>query len=239
MKLISYAKQITYFEFEQPVHTRFAYGQLRMLPLHDGEFLSELLSAQERIIYEAFGSALSAACWLRGRFAAKHLIQRTPGFAALDCSRLSLISRNDQNQGVVPSVWQDGQQLPMSISISHSAASVLVALVEDPVMRIGVDLVRLGSVNRHVQAAWFSTRERACTCESECAAERVWAAKEAAYKALNQGEGFAPLRFSVELTDQQDCRCIYQSPPAPLHIDVRTWTTHDQHLAAFAARCRA
>lgn len=236
MKLTSRANQLAYFELKQPVYTSFACGQLKTLPLNDGEFLSALLSTQERVRHNAFGSALSAACWLRGRFAAKQLIQRKLGFEAWDGSRLTLVSRNEQNQGIVPSVWANGQQLPIALSISHTPESVLVALVDDPKVRIGVDLVRLGSISKNVPAAWFSAKEREHIGASDYAAERIWAAKEAAYKTLNQGEGFAPLKFSVELMDQKNCNCIYRSPSGYCQIQLRTWITSDEHLAAFSAR---
>ena len=90
--------------------------------------------------------------------------------------------------------------LPVAVSLSHlpGFAAAAASVVADGV---GIDVVE-GGRNRSALGFWFGSRERAWAAAT--APQRVWAAKEAAFKAAGIDDGFHPRE--VEVTDDGDDR---------------------------------
>ena len=78
---------------------------------------------------------------------------------------------------------------------------------------------------------WFTPLEQCWFHETQSPgiASFIWAAKEALYKACNQGESFAPRDVEV----LPDGRCSYRQSPLP-SCRLQSWTA-DGHLAVLAA----
>lgn len=90
--------------------------------------------------------------------------------------------------------------LPVAVSLSHlpGIAAAAASVVADGV---GIDVVE-GGRNVSALGFWFGVRERAWAAATS--AERVWGAKEAAFKAAGIDDGFHPRE--VEVTDDGDGR---------------------------------
>jgi hypothetical protein len=130
------------------------------------------LHPAERAQYERFHSSERRASWLWGRVVAKRLI----GTMAAPW-KMEIRSRSEQDLGVAPTVWIDGRQLPLILSIAH--AGQFVAAACSSAGEIGIDII-------------------------DHAAHRLpqpeqWAIKEAAFKCLPAGTPFQPGLLKVEL----------------------------------------
>jgi phosphopantetheinyl transferase len=98
-----------------------------------------------------------------------------------------------------PRIWICGQMELRSLSIAHSARGVLVALANHAETHIGVDLSEQTPLTVSFQRLWFTADEREWLNESSepFAVNRLWATKEALYKACNRGEGFDPRQINA------------------------------------------
>jgi phosphopantetheinyl transferase (holo-ACP synthase) len=148
------------------------------------------------------------------------------------------IRSRDAGRGVKPRIWLFGRLLGWSLSISHTRRAALAAVSMRPDVVVGVDLVTLTALGRGFEQMWFTPGEQRW---SQVAADPsraclVWAIKEAAYKALNHGEPFAPLAVEVvpEPAGGFALRWRGRRWPHPLHLDVRT--VDGQVVALVAAR---
>lgn len=170
--------------------------------------------------------------WLAARQLGKQLIvDRVPG-APQDHGLIEILSRDfaAPHKSVRPTVSFSGKPQPWSLSISHTDESVLVALSTNPHVRVGVDLCRRSRVPDGFLQTWFTPAERAnVRGEGFDGPMRLWAAKEALYKALNSGEGFAPHAIEVHWRDG-GARCTYRNQLMDDAIGLETWNV-DQHLA--------
>ena len=150
------------------------------------------------------------ATWLAGRILAKQLLRERlaaePGKAGTDSPReLHIESRSiTSGLGTRPTVRVKDRWLEWGLSIAHSSRGVLVALVPGDESTVGVDLA---STDNGGSLAWcFSAAERrwlAALPMHGRGAERLWAMKEAIFKACKQGEGFAPQRIEIVADGQQ------------------------------------
>jgi phosphopantetheine--protein transferase-like protein len=196
-----------------------------------GKLLRDLdedwLSPREQLELEQWRDARRRSGWLMSRVMAKHLLGETAGATATD---FEILSRDALGRVNRPLVWRQGDRLPWSLSISHSDRGVLVALAPSDEAAIGVDLTQEQAFSQSVAETWFTAAELAWyrQTNSRQIGAYIWSAKEALYKALSDGESFAPLEFEV-LADGQcrhrgrglsDCR-------------VQSWTV-DGHLAVLA-----
>ncbi len=200
--------------------------------------LLDRLSGEERERFRSIRDSQTAATWLLGRLLAKTQILRINSYAEMTWQDLTIQSRNEENRPIRPIVWHSQQPLALSLTLSHIDRSVLVAVVDDEQISLGVDLVAPSAVKPSVQRTWFTDREQQFASQSATVAGQIWAAKEAAYKALQRGEPFRPFRLEVTPTSPASCFCTYDAPWRPEPVKVKTWTTPAGHLAAFTACAR-
>lgn len=144
--------------------------------------------------------------WLAGRVLAKrmvldHVVGDGMKRRGIHPARVEIRSGDVRGWRCRPAVWLDGRSLPVSLSISHTDQSVLVALVCRAGVSVGVDLVDHAILRARFVEFWFTEAERRwleTKTDSRWTAA-VWAVKEAVYKAVNQGEAFRPRAIEVVL----------------------------------------
>jgi phosphopantetheinyl transferase len=136
--------------------------------------------------------------WLFGRYVAKQLVQQ-----ALDCDTLNLASiaittRNEAGESVRPTIIVNDEVLPWSLSISHGERLIAAFLETDSETTVGIDVVQRQPLTAGFQTTWFTDGEQqwvnAADADAACI---VWGAKEAVYKAFNDGERFAPRKIEI------------------------------------------
>ncbi len=196
------------------------------------------LTLAERIELDALGHAPRRRQWLAGRWLAKQLIQRAIGDVKL--TDIQLLARDERGRGVRPRIRVAGRQLPGSVSISHSQCGVLVALAADSSVSVGVDLAELqpdGSAQfgAGFRRLWFTAGEQQWLDvdpirDPTGRIVKLWALKEAVYKACNAGEAFCPRQVEILPLNTDRFRCLYRGLKlAPESLAVREL---DGHVAA-------
>lgn len=147
---------------------------------------------------------------------------------------IEICSRDSLGRGVRPVVTIAGHPLSGTISISHTRSAVLVAISATPDITIGVDLVQKTALGTGFWETWFDDLERR-NAESGDALEtcRLWAAKEAVYKAVNQNDPFTPRQISLRGGERGVYRCSYRGVDLGDHCQVTVWDC-DDHVAALA-----
>ena len=136
--------------------------------------------------------------WLGGRWLAKMLVREHCDFASCDLSAIAVTSRNGRAESVRPAVFVDGARFPCSLSISHGERLVAALLETAPGVGVGIDIAVRQSFGPGFLDTWFSPAEREWLAGGDAeSASFVWAAKEAVYKASNDGERFAPRRIEI------------------------------------------
>ncbi len=175
--------------------------------------------------------------FLAGRLAAKRLARRLLGQQDLDLAAIEIRSQDACGQ-TGPPVWQvTGRPLPWRLSIAHTARGALAGASLWP-SALGVDLVPLDIDCRSLARTWFTAAELAWLAEHPGdGAPAVWAAKEAAYKAVGGQEPFRPLRIHISALRPGRFAARYDRPhdgpnrwPA-VQIRIRVL---DGHVAAVA-----
>jgi phosphopantetheinyl transferase len=213
------------------------YRALGDLPT-DRPAASRWLSPAEHQLWSEMRSRQRQMTWLAGRVLAKQLLVACLSDGDSDNkfespAEIHIESRSATNRlGIRPRVSVRGQELDWGLSIAHSNRGVLVAVAADA--SVGVDLV-CSKECRCESLAWcFSAAERrwlAALPSHGHGAERLWAMKEAVFKACPAGEGFAPQRIEI---------VSLGAPPGPASAGVRRlqcWRV-DAHVAALAVADR-
>jgi phosphopantetheinyl transferase len=194
------------------------------------------LSPEEHRVWSAMRSRQRQMTWLAGRVLAKQLLAAclTDGDRKIQSpTEIDIESRSATNRlGVRPRVSVRGEQLDWGLSIAHSNRGVLVAVAADA--SVGVDLVCSKECRRESLVWCFSAAERrwlAALPSHGHGAERLWAMKEAVFKACPTSQGFAPQRIEIVSLDAQ---------PGAASAGVRRlqcWRV-DAHVAALAVADR-
>jgi phosphopantetheinyl transferase len=169
------------------------------------------LSDSEREVYAHLQNAQRRETWLFGRLLSKELILDMlaaaggPGWA-VDPVHVEVLSRDGLGRPTRPRVLLKGRLQHWSLSLAHSDQSVLVGLSRLDGVAIGVDVTAPQPSRAGFLDLWFTLRERAWIRAQSGQASRetatLWAVKEAFYKAVNVGEGFAPQRIEVGANPQ-------------------------------------
>jgi phosphopantetheinyl transferase len=111
----------------------------------------------------------------------------------------------------------------------------MAALSVETGVSVGVDLAPCEPLTDSFVGLWFSPAEQRWSRESNSAATArfIWAAKEAVYKAINQGEGFSPRDVEIH----KNGSCLYRQAP----LDDCRLEQHqiDQQIAVIATICRS
>jgi phosphopantetheinyl transferase len=162
-------------------------------------------------VYAHLRNAQRREAWLLGRLLSKALIRDMlvatggPG-RAVDPIHIEVLSRDGLGRPTRPRVLLKGRLQHWSLSLAHSDQSVLVGLSRLDGVAIGVDVSAPQPSRAGFLDLWFTLRERAWILAQSGQAPReaatFWAVKEAFYKAVNVGEGFAPQRIEVGANPQ-------------------------------------
>lgn len=156
--------------------------------------LEEWLTESERLELAAWHDEARSQQWLAGRWLAKRELSTLTFASPLE---IDIASRDTFGRSTAPRVCINGQAWRGSLSISHAGQHVVVAIDARPGHRVGVDVVLIQDHfwNEGMLASWFSADEQSwirATHETARRAARLWAIKEATYKAAQRGESFIP-----------------------------------------------
>lgn len=154
------------------------------------------LSPLERQAWQAMHAPERRTTWLAGRVVAKQMLS----WIDPRPSAVHIETRSQRaGHGERPQVFVASRAVPCAVSIAHTSRGVLVAVSHEPGVQLGVDLVDTAPQREHLnwaltadERAWLSAARPA-----RDAVARLWAMKEALYKACQQGEGFAPGQIDV------------------------------------------
>jgi phosphopantetheinyl transferase len=168
---------------------------------------NEWLSAVERRTQSQLHDNGRRIGWRSGRKLAKQLVLerwcggRTKRWSPLlHPARIEISGGGPGQRRLRPEVSIDGRLLPWTLSISHSERGALVAISEDAEFSVGVDLVEPPACGNGFLNLWFTDAEQQWIYQSgdRRLTAVLWAIKEAAYKATNRGEPFAPRAIEVQ-----------------------------------------
>jgi phosphopantetheinyl transferase len=192
------------------------------------------LSAAEQAELSHWRDAGRREGWLLARRVARQLILAQGIESACEESSIEICSRDALGRSVRPAVTIDARPASCSLSMSHTPGGVVVALCSTPGVNVGVDLVPGAALSRGLVDTWFTDRERAqLSAEDVLAACRVWAVKEAVYKAVNRSDSFAPRQIEVRRVDQANYSCTYRGIDLGDRCRITVWEC-DDHVAALA-----
>jgi len=168
------------------------------------------LSAGEQRRLTCVRNTASREASALGRVAIKQLLLAECA-VAFDPTALELVSQDAQGRGVRPTITIAERRLPWSVSISHTETAVLVALATEPGVVLGVDLVREDATAAQSLQSWFDPAEQELLATGDAwEACRLWAIKEAVYKAANHDDSFAPRRVEIRRTPRGPYRATYR-----------------------------
>ncbi len=188
------------------------------------------LSAGEQQELSPIRARRRYASGVAARIVAKQLFRQVVSHHS-DARDIEILSRDSAGKHIRPCVWLSGEPANCGISIAHTDDVVLVALAPHSEQPLGVDLVRAAPLERGFVRAWFTESEvRMVEQGDELEACRLWAIKEAAYKALNRNEPFRPRRFSVRRLPAGDYACVYGEWDLGQRGEIRLWECFD-HIA--------
>lgn len=190
------------------------------------------LGIAERRELAAYRNPQRRSGWLLARMLAKSLLCETGLIDTEDFTAVEILSRDEAGRHVAPVVRVEGKKAPWSLSISHSAVAAIVALCETPGAAVGVDLLPCKPVSPAVVRMWFDDEEKHLAAEAENA-RRIWAIKEAAYKAVGSGDPFAPRQVCVRRTQRGQYTAVYRGVDLSERCRVETWQQGD-HVVAVA-----
>lgn len=155
---------------------------------------TEWLTESELSELATWRDSLRSRQWLAGRWLAKRQLMPLVNAARLN---IDIASRDSFGRTTAPRVTVHGRSWLGSLSISHAGDHVAVAIESQPDRRVGIDVVAFEShdFNSKPLEFWFSPIEQNWirqTGNGSRRAAQLWAIKEAAYKASQRGEAFAP-----------------------------------------------
>ena len=171
---------------------------------------SIVLGRQERVRWHALKLPERRRIeWLLGRIAAKDAVReyvRQRSALTLHPADIELVP-DQLGRPVVRGAWADrGGPVPL-ISISHAdGVAVAIAADADRAGGIGIDLERVGRINRRIEQLAFTADEQAlldsvAAPQRDAWALRLWCAKEAAAKTTGEGFAAGVGAFAVEEMD--------------------------------------
>ncbi|PAY17921.1 hypothetical protein CKO51_18055 [Rhodopirellula sp. SM50] len=166
--------------------------------------------------------------WISGRWCAKQLLRQMVSDATDSPLTWQILSRASMRRGCRPTVFRNGIQQPIDLSLAHCASiTVAVAGQHRPsvdrrdVPRIGVDAVDRTELPDSFARTWFSSAERRLLQDHRWPIAAGWAAKEAVFKACNGGEAFRPGRVRMIEITAEGCTVAYTNHSlANVHINV-------------------
>lgn len=179
------------------------------------------LSVAERAACVQLTDASRREDWLLGRWLLKQMVAKrlrderadrlTDPESLFAYGHIEILPRRIGGLSARPSVVVKGQPLPWCVSLSHIEGGILAAVMTRDTAQIGVDLVTMRPLRGGFLRLWFTSREQhwlRSQANPECPA-LVWGAKEATYKACNQGGRFLPRQIEIEFVSPQRWRGHY------------------------------
>ncbi|MCS7465722.1 4'-phosphopantetheinyl transferase superfamily protein [Stieleria sp. ICT_E10.1] len=166
--------------------------------------------------------------WIRGRWCMKQLLCLMFSETTDSLLQWQIYSRMSKRRGCRPTVFRNGVQQPIDLSLAH-CASITVAVAGQRRLsvdrrdapRIGVDAVDRTELPGSFASTWFSSAERRLLQDHRWPIAAGWAAKEAVFKACNEGESFRPGRLRMIEFTADGCTVDYKSRClADVRIDV-------------------
>ena len=146
---------------------------------------------------------------------------------------LELVSHDALGRGVRPRLLLAGRAIPWSVSVSHTETAVLVAISTQPGLTLGVDLVAEDLDAARSLKTWFDPCEEELVAAGDPSeALRLWAIKEAVYKATNQNDSFAPRRVCIRRTPDGQYQATYRGLDLATRCRIATRALPG-HVAAF------
>lgn len=187
------------------------------------------LSHQEREECDRWRTPERRQMWLAGRWVAKQLIRQNLPDTSTHAGEITILSTNDQKRSVRPSIQiREQPQTDWCLSITHSQRGVLVALAQGSNIKVGIDICEPHSFPASFQNTWFTPREQAAFAMGiPELVRRTWTAKEAIYKAVNQGEPFAPRQIEISWA-ASSIVCRYGDYIFGDELVLNTWTVDNQ-----------
>jgi len=188
------------------------------------------LTSEEQSVLAGLKHPQRRMLWLGGRLLAKELIwqrlmtdtvwRETPHPRAI-----TIQSECGSGRGSAPRAYWQGKAQPWGLSISHSSGAVWVALADSPRIMLGVDLVDATGAQPGAVRRWLTLREKQWVDRTGDVLMplKVWAIKEAFYKATGGSRSFAPRAIEVAQRDRDgySCRWTEGESPAALQATVR------------------
>lgn len=231
-------------------------GDKQTLSDAEQQELATIASPQRQLGY-------AASRWLGKQVIASYLLH------GVCPHQIQILSRDAAGHPIRPVVAIEDSQKTCKIAISHNNNRVLVAIGKSATCEIGCDLETVRTINSGFQDLWFSSEEQDWIASWPCVglpnmlhsephrpsksnvdrksifATAVWSAKESAFKALNQGESFAPRRFRISPSKTQTWQCDYRhgnidkSCSVSVLIsgdNIRTIATNEHHVPTGVAK---
>ncbi len=160
------------------------------------------LHPRELAEFSRLRDAGAREAWRFGRRLGKQLVLEALDGPSQPAATIAICSRNERRRSVRPAITIAEQFVPWSLSISHSERLVAAVLDTRPGFNVGVDVAIRQTFRPGFLRTWFfpSEQEWAQSGSPETASI-IWAAKEAVYKALNNGESFAPHMVEIFVRD--------------------------------------
>lgn len=175
--------------------------------------------------------------WLAGRWLSKRFVRELDGDSP-PYSEIEIHSRDGFHRAVRTQLFVEGRMLKWSISVTHSAGLVGVAVSAKSNLQVGIDITPISGRSLSGLRMWLTERERHWlnTAQDDSLISAVWSVKEAVYKAANKGEPFKPLQIEVAWDSLSKFRCTGPSSHGPCLIHVRRFPDHIETIAV-ARRC--
>lgn len=195
---------------------------------------SEWVGKRERVELACVQDRRRRLSGLAARLLAKRLYLQCSD-QAISLGSLDILSRDDAGRHVRPRLFWAGKEIHCGISISHTEDLVLVALRPSPATALGVDLVRAEPLDGRLVRTWFSAGEQDSVRTGDpWEACRLWAIKEAVYKAVNRGEPFRPRQVVIRRLPSGDYVSNYGDGRLRQCGGIRWWQ-YDDHLVVLAS----
>jgi len=149
--------------------------------------------------------------WLLGRAAAKTLLQRTAGELDIDVPMHKHINIRRTPDGWPQPLTLKGNQLPVSLSISHTGERALCAVCPDTEGKVGADIEAVKDRPRHFYEDFYTDGERELLEQlpdemGHKAGTVIWCIKEAVLKARRTGFHNSATSIDVISLDLSDPR---------------------------------
>ena len=173
------------------------------------------------------------AAGLAVRWLAKRLLLRDCE-EAIPYRAIEILSRDEAGRHVRPRLRWNGQSLDCSVSLAHTQQLVMVGVSPSSRDALGVDLVPAEPLGTSLVRAWFTPIEQDQVKQGGAwEACRIWAMKEAVYKAVNQNEPFRPRQVEIRRLSSGEYASDYGN--GRLSKGGIQWWYFDKHIVVLVA----